>query len=367
MTAVVPKDSDIKWQGTLGLQALKDYLDAEGGCTADFSPADQQLYIKMQLEKLSAQLTKNQQQRMDAERVRGEVPLPQQYASSPIFADPKARRAEIMHRAAVSAPIAAEIIVAHAALAEAAIGKDPMGALVAGLTLDDASARLTSLETREDCPTLLRRTTYSASRSFGMNPSYANQTGCIVDNGVPLALAGYGLVKGGAGLITRLDPEKYAEMGSSIWMPQTRSWEYFYRGDATFRSAFLSKMAQDCGTVETQRFLDGLPKSPLSEILSEHAVTNSGSPFVSSSRNISVAEYYARGRSQMQEGVVTIFRIEAQEAKLLQSQGKLVPNFENPVAFFEPNPLIGLPESEFLFAIEIDPRFIYRQVPVRAK
>jgi hypothetical protein len=39
-------------------------------------------------------------------------------------------------------------------------------------------------------------------------------------------------------------------------------------------------------------------------------------------------------------------------------------NFENPVAWFENNPEIGLPEREYLFHVQIDPKYIYQQYQV---
>jgi len=45
----------------------------------------------------------------------------------------------------------------------------------------------------------------------------------------------------------------------------------------------------------------------------------------------------------------------------------LISNHENPYAFFEPNPAIGLPEREYLFQIKIDPKYIFEQQPVAPK
>jgi hypothetical protein len=75
-----------------------------------------------------------------------------------------------------------------------------------------------------------------------------------------------------------------------------------------------------------------------------------------------VAEYFARGVNQNQQGYLTIFRIERREAERI-----LTPNYENPYAFFEPNPAIGLPEREYLFQIRIDPKYIFEQQPVAPK
>ena len=56
---------------------------------------------------------------------------------------------------------------------------------------------------------------------------------------------------------------------------------------------------------------------------------------------------------------MTTFRIEAREAAILEKAGDIIPNFENPMSFFEPNPDIGLSEAEYLFVDKIDPRYIY--------
>ena len=93
-----------------------------------------------------------------------------------------------------------------------------------------------------------------------------------------------------------------------------------------------------------------------SEILAEHAVSSAMSPFISASKNRAVAEYFARGSGQNQRGFVTTFRIESREAEMLHSQGRIVPNFENPMSFFQVNPVIGLSELEFLFHNSINPK-----------
>jgi hypothetical protein len=141
-------------------------------------------------------------------------------------------------------------------------------------------------------------------------------------------------------------------------------WDYFYRGDSTLRSDFLSSMAQIRGTDGANTFLNGLSEGAHMDVLAEHGVTSAMSPYVSTSKNLMVAEYFARGVGQSQNGFVTTFRIESREAEALREQGLIVPNYENPMAFFENNPQIGLPESEFLFRSQIDSRYIYQQNPV---
>ncbi|MCH7344474.1 hypothetical protein LZ017_13910 [Pelomonas sp. CA6] len=142
-------------------------------------------------------------------------------------------------------------------------------------------------------------------------------------------------------------------------------WEYFYRGDSALRTEFLSSMAQSNGVHAAESFLSTRSTGAFGDILAEHGVSSSTSPFVSTSRNPRVAEYFARGPSQTQDGVLTTFRVEAREAAALMDQGRLVQNTENPMSFFEPNPAIGLPEAEFLFGPAINPRYIYQQVPVK--
>jgi len=56
---------------------------------------------------------------------------------------------------------------------------------------------------------------------------------------------------------------------------------------------------------------------------------------------------------------VTVFRMSEEDANALANR-----NFENPVAWFENNPEIGLPEREYLFHVQIDPKYIYQQYQV---
>ena len=139
-------------------------------------------------------------------------------------------------------------------------------------------------------------------------------------------------------------------------------WKYFYRGDATLRSEFLSSMAQERGVPATNDFLSGRSSAQLNDIYAEHGIGSQGLPTIGVSDNPSVAEYFARGPSQNQNGFVTTFRVESRDAA-----NYAVQNYENPQAFFEINPSIGLPEREYLFHNQIDSRFIYQQVPVGAK
>ena len=118
-------------------------------------------------------------------------------------------------------------------------------------------------------------------------------------------------------------------------------------------------MSQMKGTGASTEFLDSMSSVASNDFRATHGVSSSASPYVSTTKNPVVAKFFAKGPIGTQNGVVTTFRVETREAALLQEQEKLVANFENPMAFFEPNPLIGLPESEYLFLDEIDPRYIY--------
>ena len=77
------------------------------------------------------------------------------------------------------------------------------------------------------------------------------------------------------------------------------------------------------------------------------------------SDNPAVANYFARGPYQNQNGFVTTFRLLPQDADTFA-----IPNYENDYSFFENNPDIGLPEREYLFHVQIDPKFVFKQTPV---
>lgn len=182
-----------------------------------------------------------------------------------------------------------------------------------------------------------------------------------------LTVAEDGAVYLGNGVKAELDLAKNSYSGS-VYEPNfvgPVKWEYLYRGDSSPRSDFLSAMSQRDGIEATESFLNTLTTSTQSELLAEHGVSSALSPFVSTSKNPKVAEYFSRGPNQEQSGFLTTFRIEEREIKHLQDQEKVIPNFENPMSFFESNPSIGLPESEFLFRNSIDPKYIYKQVPTK--
>lgn len=136
-------------------------------------------------------------------------------------------------------------------------------------------------------------------------------------------------------------------------------WKYFYRGDSTLRSQFQSTVTENLGAKTSDGFLNNLSDGGLRDVMEEHGVTSQSSPFISTSSNPAIAQYYARGTGQTQNGFVTTFRLSSEDAAQFA-----IPNFENPVAFFEINSKIGLPESEYIFKSQIDPKFIYQQVPV---
>jgi hypothetical protein len=139
-------------------------------------------------------------------------------------------------------------------------------------------------------------------------------------------------------------------------------WKMFYRGDATLRTDFLSSMAQERGLAQTAEFLNSRSSGQLNQLFADHGLGSQGLPTIGVSQNRQVAEYFARGPAQNQNGFVTTFRLEARDAQMFAR-----PNYENPLSFFEVNPAIGLPEQEFLFSPLIDPKFIFKQTQVGPK
>ena len=139
-------------------------------------------------------------------------------------------------------------------------------------------------------------------------------------------------------------------------------WEYFYRGHADVNPTFRSSVTAEFGADVAERYVGSLSNGTLRDVLEVHGVTSVDSPFISTTTNPVVAEHYARGVSGNQPGYVTTFRLTPQDAKELT-----IANFENPVAFFEINSKIGVPESEYLFSSRIDPKFIFDQRQVKVK
>lgn len=121
-------------------------------------------------------------------------------------------------------------------------------------------------------------------------------------------------------------------------------------------------MAKERGIQSTTEFLNSRSTGQLDEIFAEHGIGSQGMPTIGVSQNRQVAEYFARGPGQNQNGFVTTFRLESRDAATMARA-----NYENPMSFFEVNPHIGLPEQEFLFAPSIPKKFIFNQVPVRSK
>lgn len=143
-------------------------------------------------------------------------------------------------------------------------------------------------------------------------------------------------------------------------------WDYYYRGDATKRDTFESSMTQAKGSQAVNDEIKSKGSGELSDIFAEHGISSSLSPMISTSKNPTVSEYFSKGTDNTNpQPTVTTFRIEKRESEQLQSEGKIVPNFENPMSFFEPNPRIGLPESEYLFRDKIDPKYIFEQKEVK--
>ena len=138
-------------------------------------------------------------------------------------------------------------------------------------------------------------------------------------------------------------------------------WRYLYRGDSTLRTTFDSAMTNDLGRGASSDYLSSLSDGTLRDVMEEHGVTSQNTPFISTSSNPRVAEYYARGTEQNQQGWVTTFRLSPADADAFA-----IPNFENPVAFFAENSKIGMPESEYIFANSINPKFIFKQEIGRA-
>jgi hypothetical protein len=139
-------------------------------------------------------------------------------------------------------------------------------------------------------------------------------------------------------------------------------YKYFYRGDSTLRREFLSNLAGVEGVGGAQQsLLNARASGGFTDALELHGLDSAESAFIGVTDDIRVAEYFAKGSSQTAAGYVTTFRMHQSEWDALVANDMIVPNFENPYAFFEVNPVIGLAEREFLFPGQIDSRYIYRQ------
>lgn len=138
--------------------------------------------------------------------------------------------------------------------------------------------------------------------------------------------------------------------------------ETFFRGDAVQRRKFLSSMAETSSVDETQSYLGSLADDMWALRAKNHSYYNDGSPFISVSKNRTVAEYFARGEGQDQAGWVTEFRVpsgnQAKEFKY---------NFHSEFNAPGVNVKLGLPEQEYLAPGHIDRRYIYKQYQVFPK
>jgi hypothetical protein len=140
-------------------------------------------------------------------------------------------------------------------------------------------------------------------------------------------------------------------------------WEHFYRGDATQRTSFLSSMAQERGLLASTEFLSNRSGVPFTDMYATHGnIGSQGLPTIGVSKDPIVADYFARGSQQNQNGFVTTFRIESREAQSVAFR-----NFENRYDVFNINPNIGRMEQEYIFHNQIDKKYIFQQQPVRSR
>ena len=196
-----------------------------------------------------------------------------------------------------------------------------------------------------------------AARSLGDRPI---ENGGLVFNAAldVVATGGLGLVfRAGESLAVRTGTMMLGRRAAAESIPEFRT---FFRGDAFARSSFLSSMAGERGLSAATARLDAASTGELSDIYAMHGISSSGSPLIGVTDDIRVAEYFARGPAQNQLGYVTTFKVPIAEADRIA-----IPNYENPMAFFESNPKIGLPEREFLFHGKIDARYIFEQQQVK--
>jgi hypothetical protein len=137
-----------------------------------------------------------------------------------------------------------------------------------------------------------------------------------------------------------------------------RKFEVFYRGDETLRSEFLSSMAQRDGIQKADSFLAGLNDESTRISLINHSYSSEGSALISTTQNRRVAEYFARGENQSQQGFVTEFRVPA------GNQADVFKYNEFSEFNMRPNPKIGLTEQEYVVPGRIDTRYIHDQYQV---
>lgn len=127
------------------------------------------------------------------------------------------------------------------------------------------------------------------------------------------------------------------------------------------RDTFLSSMAEERGVdVSRQSYLDAEANGLLDDLFDTHGNRGSqGLPIIGASRDIDLAEYFARGPKQTQAGHVTIFKMKTDDFNKLAER-----NYENRRDVFDVNPDIGKPEQEYLFNTQIDSKYVVGQYRV---
>jgi hypothetical protein len=136
---------------------------------------------------------------------------------------------------------------------------------------------------------------------------------------------------------------------------------YFARGDIKQRDTFLSSLAEEHGIEASQKsYLDAQSNGLLDDLFNAHGNRSSqGLPTIGVSRDIDVAEYFARGPQQTQAGHVTIFKMKTDDFNKLTER-----NYENRRDVFDVNPDIGKPQQEYLFNTQIDSKYVVGQYQI---
>lgn len=136
---------------------------------------------------------------------------------------------------------------------------------------------------------------------------------------------------------------------------------YFARGDINRRDTFLSSLAEERGVEASRKsYLDAESNGLLDDLFDRHGNLGSqGLPTIGVSRDVQVAEYFARGPQQTQAGHVTVFKMKTDDFNKLAER-----NFENRRDVFDINPNIGKPEQEYLFNTQIDSKYVVGQYQV---
>lgn len=161
---------------------------------------------------------------------------------------------------------------------------------------------------------------------------------------------------------TKMTMSRVAAYTGDVYAPEfvgPVKFETFWRGDSTKRNEFLSSMAESKGVQHTQSFLGSLDDASYEIRATNHSYDSGGSPFISVSPNYTVAEYFARGESQSQNGWITKFQVPSgNEAKAFARYNEFS-TFNTEI-----NPSIGMTEQEYLVHGRIDPRYITKQFHV---